>query len=90
MSVDLMLFTKEDCPNCPQAKKVIEDLKGELGDRIAVRRYLLDDEEDLLTALQHQVMSTPAVVVEGQLVCSGRPVAKAEVLEAVLGAERGR
>lgn len=88
MPVVVMLFTKKDCPNCPQAKKVLSDLEGEFSDRIRIDKYDLDKEEDLLTALQNQVMSTPSVVVGGTLLASGRPISKEEVIEAVEFAEK--
>ena len=86
MPVQVMLFTKKDCPNCPQAKRVVEEVSGELGQEIEVATFDLDNEEDLITALQNQVMSTPAIVVAGRLVAAGRTFTKTEVLEAVADA----
>jgi glutaredoxin len=87
--VEIMLFTKKDCPNCPGAKKIMGEIEAELGERIVVKRYDLDDEEDFLTALQHQVMSTPSVVVGERLVSAGRAPTRDEILEAVSAEENG-
>ena len=87
LSVEVMLFTKMDCPNCPQAKRIIGDVASELGDRILVKEYDLDDEEDLLTALQNQIMSTPSVVVDERLVSVGRAPTREELIKAVEAAE---
>ena len=87
MPVEIMLFTRKDCPKCPQAKRVVEEIETELGSRIVVRRYDLDDEEDFLTALQHQVMSTPSVVIGGRLVSAGHPPTKEQIIEAISAEE---
>jgi len=78
-----MLFTRKDCPNCPHAKKLLRELAREMADAIKLEEYDLDREEDLLTALQNQVRSTPAVVVEGVLVSAGRRLVREEVLKAI-------
>jgi len=84
MPVEVMLFTKKDCPNCPHAKKILAELAHEMAGEIELKEYDLDKEEDFLTALQHQVRSTPAVVVGGALVSAGRRLAKDEVLKAIM------
>jgi len=78
-----MVFTKQDCPNCPQAKRVVEEVEREMGCRIEVKRFDLDDEEDFLTALQNQVMSTPSIVVNGKLVVAGRSTSAHELVKAI-------
>jgi len=78
-----MLFTKNDCPNCPQAKKVVGDVAAEMGDRMTVKEFDLDDEEDLLTALQHQIMSTPSIVIGERLICVGRAPSREELVKAI-------
>lgn len=83
MTVEIMVFTKQDCPNCPQAKRVVEEVEREMGCRIEVKRFDLDDEEDFLTALQNQVMSTPSIVVNGKLVVAGRSTSTDELVKAI-------
>ncbi len=83
MRIQVMLFTRKDCPNCPHAKKLLRELAREMADAIKLEEYDLDREEDLLTALQNQVRSTPAVVVEGVLVSAGRRLVREEVLKAI-------
>ena len=87
LPVEVMLFTKKDCPNCPQAKRTVGDVASELGDRVQVREYDLDDEDDLLTALQNQIMSTPSVVIDERLVSVGRAPTREELMEAIELAE---
>ncbi len=82
MSVQVMLFTRKDCPNCPQAKRIVEEVVSELGDQVSLQEFDLDQEDDLLTALQHQVMSAPAVVVGERLVAAGRLPTKEAIVEA--------
>jgi len=86
MSVEVMLFTRKDCPNCPYAKKLVRELAQEMGDAVRLEEFDLDREEDFLTALQNQVRSTPAVVVEGVLVAAGRRLVREEVVKAIVHA----
>jgi len=88
LPVEVMLFTKKDCPNCPLAKKVVGEVLEEIGDRMLVKRFDLDDEEDFLTALQHQIMSTPSIVIGERLVCVGRAPTRGELVKAVEEAEK--
>jgi len=85
MPVQVMLFTRKDCPNCPQAKKLLRELAQEMADEVKLEEYDLDREEDFLTALQNQVRSTPAVVVDGVLVAAGRRLAREEIVKAIQG-----
>ena len=88
MPVQVMLFTRKDCPNCPHAKKLLRELAQEMADEMRLEEYDLDREEDFLTALQNQVRSTPSVVVDGVLVAAGRRLAREEVVKAILDAKR--
>ncbi len=56
----LIVFTKKNCPNCPLAKKVCEEVSKELGIELEV----VDVESDMIRALQSGVASTPSIVVE--------------------------
>ena len=55
----IILFTKEKCPNCPLAKKIVNEVANELN--IEVENVNID--EDVIRALQFNVASTPAAVL---------------------------
>jgi len=56
----LIVFHMERCPNCPLAKKVARKVAEELG----LEYQEIDVEEDMITALQYSVASTPSIALE--------------------------
>ncbi len=69
----LLLFTGASCPKCPAAKKVVEEVTTEL--KMERGRdwdsLNIDEGDNMITALQYQVASTPAVIVYGELFSVG-------------------
>lgn len=55
----IILFTKENCPNCPLAKKIVNEIASELN--IEIENVNID--ENVIEALQFNVASTPAAVL---------------------------
>jgi len=60
----IKLFTSTNCPNCPQAKKVVEEAAKEL--RMNYEVINIDEGDNLITALQYQIASTPSIVIDEQ------------------------
>jgi len=56
----IKLFTKEDCPNCPPAKKVCAELEGE---GIAVEYHDTGNPAGLAESMLYSVMATPTSVL---------------------------
>lgn len=56
------IFVKDNCPKCPMAKKLFEDLKAQ---NVDAASYNVETAEGLGEASFYQVMSTPSVIVEG-------------------------
>ena len=58
--MNLKVFTKMDCPNCPAAKVIAKKLevKG-----AKVIWYDLDEEEGLSEAVFFDVLSTPSLII---------------------------
>jgi len=57
----ILLFTKKDCPRCPEAKEVVKAIAGEVG--IEVKEYDVESIEGLAEAAYYMVLSTPSVIV---------------------------
>lgn len=60
MKKKLKVFVKKDCPNCPPAKKLVEELKKE---GLPVTVYDIDTTEGLSEATYYGVMGTPAIIL---------------------------
>jgi hypothetical protein len=55
------IFYKDDCPKCPLAKQLRDDLKGK---NVEVLDYNVGTADGLAEASFYSVMSLPTVVVE--------------------------
>jgi len=81
--VRLIIFTGENCPKCPQAKKVVEEvtklLKMERGKDWDILN--IDDEKNLITALQYQIASTPSIVIDEEVFSVGEIPKKEDLIE---------
>ncbi len=64
------------CPRCKQTTAVVEEAIKASG--IAAH---LEKVEDITEIIKYQVMSTPAVVIDGKVVLKGRVPEKEEVIQ---------
>ena len=58
------IFYKDDCPMCPMAKKLKDNL---LAQSVGVRYYNVETAEGLAEATFHRVMALPSVFVEDEM-----------------------
>ena len=61
MNKKIKVFTKKDCPNCPPAKKLGEEIAKE--NLLEVEFYNVDQSEGLAEAQFYSVMATPTIVL---------------------------
>ena len=59
------------CPNCQRLEKMTREVVGDLGIEASV-----DKVTDSMEIASYGVMSTPALVVDGQVVLTGLPTAQ--------------
>ncbi len=57
----LKVFTKADCPKCPAAKLLSEEIQKE--GKIKVELYDVDQPEGLAEAQLYGVLSTPSLII---------------------------
>jgi len=75
----LIVFTKKDCPNCPHAMKIAMEVAKELN----LEFEEIDVEEDLITALQYNVASTPSIALGEEVLFRGEVPSKEELKKEV-------
>jgi small redox-active disulfide protein 2 len=63
------------CPRCEQTAKAVKEALAESGLEAQVEKVT-----DIKEIMQHGVMSTPAVVVDGQVKSAGKVPEKTEIL----------
>lgn len=64
------------CSRCQEAENIVTDAVKETGCGAAVEKVF-----DLKEMMALGIMSTPAVAVDGKVVCAGRVPSKEEVME---------
>ena len=82
----IVLFTSSSCPKCPQAEKVLFEAVSLLG-LVEGRDYeikCIDDVECMLEALRFQVASTPAFLVDGEVVFKYKIPSVEDIKEEIL------
>lgn len=79
----LILFTATNCPKCLSAKKVVEEVANELKMKLDQDYQILNinDNENLITALQYQIASTPSIVIDEEAAFTGVVPSKKELME---------
>jgi small redox-active disulfide protein 2 len=66
------------CPKCKQTTAIVEETVNRLGIEARVEKV-----EDIMEIMKYNVMSTPAIVLDGNVVLKGRVPSASEV-EAIL------
>lgn len=57
------IFIKDDCPKCPAAKKLYDDLVSKPAVPANVEKWNVGSSDGLAEAAMHMVLATPAVLV---------------------------
>jgi small redox-active disulfide protein 2 len=63
------------CPKCGQTEKIVKEAVAEAGVEATVEKIT-----DMMQIMTYRIMSTPAVVVDGQIKSAGRVPKKEEIL----------
>lgn len=66
------------CPKCKTLEKVTRDTLAEIGSNATVEKV-----EDIMKIMQFGVMSTPALVIDGEVVLSGKVPSVKELKEII-------
>lgn len=63
------------CARCANTKKLVADVAAELGVEVRIEAV-----SDVMKIMEYDLMSTPGVVIDGEVVSSGKVPARAEVV----------
>lgn len=79
----IILYTATNCVKCPAAKKVFAEVAKDLNLKECVDYEIknVDEEDNLIEALQKQVAATPSLVVDDEIVYNGEIPKKDELLK---------
>ena len=73
-SMKLKVFTLPSCTKCPAAKKVAEEVAKAY--KLEYEVIDMDTEGGRLTGLMHQVMSTPSIAIDDEVIVRGEALSK--------------
>jgi glutaredoxin len=74
----LKVFTLPSCTRCPAVKKVAEEVAKEY--HLEYEVVDMNTETGRLTGLMHQVMSTPSIAIDDEVIARGEALSR-EALE---------
>lgn len=79
--VELKVFTLPNCPNCPAAKKIVEEVARKHG--VAYREIDIGTPDGQLEGLMYQVTSTPSIAIDDEVIARGKVISIDELEEAL-------
>jgi small redox-active disulfide protein 1 len=79
MELLLELFTSPTCPHCPAAKRVAENVVGQMEGALMIERDI-STPEGTESAARYGVQGVPTIVVNGRYKMVGVPPSEAELL----------
>jgi small redox-active disulfide protein 1 len=77
--VNVKVFTLPNCPNCPAAKALVEDVAKDYDIDIDY----IDLEKDVITGLQYGIASTPSIAINDKVIARGEVPEKAVLIEEI-------
>ncbi len=78
---ELKIFTLKTCPNCPQAKKIVKEVAEEFN--LKFTEIDMETPEGQIEGLMHQIMSTPSIAIDNDVISRGKPISKKELMDEV-------
>jgi len=81
MTLELKVFTLPTCSVCPVAKAMASEVAEEFG--IGYREVNMATKEGLNEGVAYEILSTPSMVIDGEVIVNGRIVSKEKLSEEV-------
>lgn len=78
---EIKIFTLPNCPKCPAAKKIAKDIAEEF--KINFKEVDIGSAEGQIEGLMYQVMSTPSIAIDSDVVSRGEIPSKTQLEEEV-------
>lgn len=75
--MDLKVFTLPKCVNCPPIKKISQEVAQKFG--LKYREVDISTPEGQLDGLMHQIMSTPSIAIDNEVIARGKLLSREEL-----------
>lgn len=79
--MELKVFTMKTCPNCPAAKKIVQEVAQKYGAKFV--EVDIGTSEGQIEGLMYQIMSTPSIAIDEDVIARGKLVSKEDLEEEV-------
>jgi len=79
--MELKVFTMKTCPNCPAVKKIVQEIAQKYGAKCV--EVDIGTPEGQIEGLMYQVMSTPSIAIDEEVIARGKLVSKEDLEEEV-------
>jgi len=76
-SLKLKVFTLPTCRNCPAAKKITQEIADKYG--LEFLEVDINTPDGQLEGLMHQIMSTPSIAVDNEVISRGNILSREEL-----------
>jgi len=81
--VKIEVYFSPVCPHCPGARKLVADVASRYGDSVEVEEVNTYTPEGIKRGMANQVMSVPAVFVEGEQKFVGFPFKEEDLVASI-------
>ncbi len=75
--MELKVFTLPACPNCPVAKEISQEIAQKY--ELDYKEVDISTPEGQLDGLMHQIMSTPSIAIDNEVITRGKLVSREEL-----------
>jgi len=76
-NLTIKVFTMKTCPNCPYAKKMAKKIAEKYG--LELVEIDLGTPEGQIEGLMHQIMSTPSIALNDDVIVRGRLISEEDL-----------
>ncbi|UCH31504.1 MAG: thioredoxin family protein [Candidatus Bathyarchaeota archaeon] len=75
--MELKVFILPQCPSCPGAKKIAREVAKKHG--LSYTEVDISTPDGRLEGLMHQIMSTPSIAIDDDIIMRGKLVSREEL-----------
>lgn len=75
--MELKVFTLQTCTNCPAAKKISQEIAQKYG--LKYTEVDISTPDGQLDGLMYQIMSTPSIAIDNEVITRGKPLSREEL-----------
>jgi len=79
--MELKVFTLPTCPTCPVAKTIVQEIAQKF--HLGYREVNMASKEGLDEGLAHEIVSTPSIAIDEEVIARGRLISREKLEEAV-------